>query len=59
MSYRIFDSMDRPASRETDTSYELIPVLDELNAEAEEDGTGLTYAIGYIYDDGVTVTFEF
>ena len=58
MTYRIYDSMDRPASRPTDRESDLLAELATLNREAEEDGTRLTYAIGKTTPDG-DVTFDF
>ena len=55
--YQIFDSMDRPCSQIASCASRLHHDLQKLNAEAEEDGSRLTYAIGQIQSDG-TVTFD-
>lgn len=55
--YQIFDSMDRACSQITDCATRLHDDLQQLNAEAEETGSRLTYAIGRIMPDG-SITFE-
>ncbi len=56
-AYRIFDSMDRPCSQIATCATRLHDDLQKLNAEAEEAGSRLTYAIGLIQHDG-SVTFD-
>ena len=56
-AYQIFDSMDRPCSQIATCTARLHDDLQRLNAEAEADGSRLTYAIGRILSDG-TVTFD-
>lgn len=55
--YAIFDSMDRRCSRNADMPSDLFDQLEKLAAEAEEEGSRLTYAIAAILPDG-TVTFD-
>lgn len=58
MIFQIFDSMDRPCTARTMHEHELHHALMVLREEAEEDNTGLTYAIGKVLPDD-SVTFEY
>ena len=58
MSYRIFDSMDRPASWIADSEHQLIDELRAMQDEAEEEGWNLSFSIGKILDDG-NVTYDY
>ena len=58
MTYRIFDSLDRPTGPIKAYSHELQHDLDVLTMEAEEEGSRLTYAIGKVLPD-VTITFDY
>jgi len=61
MTYRIFDSLDRPASRIVENPRDLHGDLEVLNEEAEQEVStqcsGLSYAIGKVLPCG-TVTFD-
>lgn len=52
VQYQIFDSMDRPSGRKADREQDLYDELEQLRAEAEEEGSRLTYAIGKILPNG-------
>lgn len=56
MAYRIFDSLDRPCGS-ANRAEDLWDMLRALQEEAEEEGDGLTYAIGKELPDG-SVTFD-
>lgn len=58
MTYRIFDSLDRPCSTEADHPDHLWADLTALQHEEEEEPLGLTYAIGKVLPDG-SVTYEY
>jgi hypothetical protein len=55
--YRIFDSVDNPCSPIADRPDQLYDILDRLEAEAEQEASTITYAIGLIRPDGY-VTFD-
>lgn len=56
--FQIFDSLERAASPAASSARTLYDLCDRLNAEAEDEGSRLTYAIAKVYRDGST-TYEF
>jgi hypothetical protein len=58
IGYQIFDSLDNSVGYPADCAHHLWGAVDNLNDEAEEEGTGITYAIGALLSDG-SVTFDF